>query len=98
MVPMHAADISASNSLERALKLLEIIGRTPGGLTNKAISAQLHIATSSSSYILSRLERDGYVNRDESGRYKIGLKVLAWLRACCGNWDSITSPGPCYTG
>jgi len=77
MVPMQAADINASNSLERALKLLEIIGRTPGGLTNKEISGQLHIATSSSSYILSRLERDGYVNRDETGRYKIGLKVLA---------------------
>jgi IclR family transcriptional regulator, KDG regulon repressor len=78
MVPVHHfEDTSASNSLERALKLLEIIGRTPGGLNNKEISSQLHIATSSSSYILSRLERDGYVSRDESGRYKIGLKVLA---------------------
>jgi IclR family transcriptional regulator, KDG regulon repressor len=78
MVPMHQLeDVSASNSLERALKLLEIIGRTPGGLNNKEISSQLHIATSSSSYILSRLERDGYVIRDETGRYKIGLKVLA---------------------
>jgi IclR family KDG regulon transcriptional repressor len=77
MVPMPAEDPGASNSLERALKLLEMIGRTPGGLNNKEISRQLHIATSSSSYILSRLERDGYVSRDESGRYKIGLKVLA---------------------
>ncbi len=73
---MHAGDLSASNSLERALKLLEIIGRTPGGLNNKEISSQLHIATSSSSYILSRLERDGYVTREENGRYRIGLKVL----------------------
>lgn len=77
MAPVHLEDISASNSLERALKLLEIIGHTPGGLNNKEISSQLHIATSSSSYILSRLERDGYVIREESGRYKIGLKVLA---------------------
>ena len=74
---MPGPEASASNSLERALKLLEIIGRTPGGLTNKEISRQLQIATSSSSYILSRLEREGYVSRDESGRYEIGLKVLA---------------------
>jgi IclR family transcriptional regulator, KDG regulon repressor len=66
----------ASNSLERALKLLEIIGRAHGGLTNKEISCELHIATSSTSYILSRLEREGYVKRDESGRYEIGLTVL----------------------
>jgi len=71
------AESSARNSLERALKLLEIIGRTPGGLSNKEISARLGIATSSSSYILSRLEREGYVERRESGRYEIGLKVLA---------------------
>lgn len=68
---------SAGNSLERALKILEMIGRTPGGLTNKEISRQLHIATSSTSYILSRLERQGYVKRFENGRYEIGLTVLS---------------------
>ena len=68
---------TASNSLERALKLLEIVSRAPGGLTNKEISRQLQIATSSTSYILSRLERQGYVKRDENGRYKIGLTILS---------------------
>jgi IclR family KDG regulon transcriptional repressor len=74
---LKMAPESGGNSLERALTLLEIIGRTPGGLTNKEISRQLRIATSSTSYILSRLERQGYVKRDENGRYEIGLTVLS---------------------
>ncbi|HUA85054.1 MAG TPA: IclR family transcriptional regulator [Bryobacteraceae bacterium] len=74
---MTSPESGASNSLERSLKLLEIIGQTPGGLSNKDISRKLRIATSSTSYILKRLEREGYVNRREDGRYEIGLKVLS---------------------
>ncbi len=74
---MTAQDSGASNSLERSLKLLEIIGQTPGGLSNKEISRKLRIATSSTSYILKRLEREGYVIRRDDGRYEIGLKVLS---------------------
>ena len=74
---MTAQDTSARNSLERALKLLEMIGRAPGGLSNKEISLRLGIATSSTSYILCRLEREGYLVRRENGRYEVGLKVLA---------------------
>ena len=74
---MTAPDAGPSNSLERALKMLEIIGRAAGGLTNKEISQALHIATSSTSYILQRLEREGYVKRDHNGRYEIGLRVLS---------------------
>jgi IclR family acetate operon transcriptional repressor len=71
----------STNSLERALALLDILGRDTGGLTNAEISRKLGIATSSSSYILGRLEKEGYVARsDETGRYEIGLKVLAIAR------------------
>jgi DNA-binding IclR family transcriptional regulator len=70
-----------SNSLERALKILEMIGAHQGGLSNKEISRDLRVATSSCSYILSRLERNGYLARNEvTGRYEIGLKVLALVR------------------
>ena len=54
-------DSIPSNSLERALKILEIIGQKRLGLTNKEVSQQLGIATSSSSYILGRLENEGFV-------------------------------------
>jgi DNA-binding IclR family transcriptional regulator len=48
-----------------------------GGLTNLEISLELKIARSTCSYILSRLEREGYLVRDKaSGKYRIGLKTL----------------------
>jgi IclR family transcriptional regulator, KDG regulon repressor len=67
----------ATNSLERALVILQLIGQTAGGLTNLEISRELKIARSTCSYILSRLEREGYLVRDKStGKYRIGLKTL----------------------
>src|SRR5690242_4831734 len=62
------------NSLERALVLLKVIEQTPGGLRNADISRILKIPKSSCSYIVSRLEREGYLIKDAvSKRYKIGL-------------------------
>jgi IclR family KDG regulon transcriptional repressor len=67
-----------TNSLERALLLLEILEQTPGGLRNAEISRQLKIATSTCSYITARLEQKGYLRRDEdTRRYQIGLKTVA---------------------
>ena len=67
-----------SNSLDRALLALERIERCHGGLTNSQVSRALGIATSSCSYILGRLERRGYLQRDSrSGKYRIGLTTLA---------------------
>ena len=49
-----------------------------GGLTNAEISERFKMATSTSSYILHRLEREGYLRRDrENGRYEMGLKIVA---------------------
>jgi len=67
----------ATNSLERALVILQFIGKTPGGLTNLEISKEFHLARSTCSYILSRLEKAGYLVRNkETGRYRIGLKTV----------------------
>jgi len=68
----------STNSLERALAILEFVAHKSGGLTNAEISAQFGVATSTTSYILSRLEREGYLRRDpENGRYEMGLKIVA---------------------
>jgi IclR family pca regulon transcriptional regulator len=65
-------------SLLRALAILELVAHKSGGFTNAEISRRLKIATSTTSYILSRLEREGYLKRDtDHGRYEIGLKVVA---------------------
>jgi IclR family KDG regulon transcriptional repressor len=67
-----------TNSLERALAILEFIAHKSGGLTNAEISARFKMATSTSSYILKRLEREGYLRRaPENGRYEMGLKIVA---------------------
>jgi IclR family transcriptional regulator, KDG regulon repressor len=69
--------VTGTNSLERALVLLKIIEQTPGGLRNTDISRQLKIPKSSCSYIVTRLEREGYLIKDASSRYKIGLTPVA---------------------
>ena len=70
-----------TNSLERALVLLEAIEQIPSGLTNAESSRMLRIPKSSCSYIMTRLKRKGYLVLDEdTGRYRIGLTpvVLAY--------------------
>src|ERR1700733_3443211 len=70
--------VAGTSSLERALVLLKVIEQTPGGLRNTDISRQLKIPKSSCTYIVSRLEREGYLTKDvASNRYKIGLTPIA---------------------
>ncbi len=84
-----------SNSLERALLVLDQISRKPSGLTNKQVSEELGIATSSCSYLLGRLERAGFLSRHApTGRYKIGLKVVAIARGAVRQLDFRTVAGP----
>jgi IclR family KDG regulon transcriptional repressor len=68
---------AATNSLERALRLLDIVAREGQGLTNAEISRRMGMAPSTCSYILSRLEREAYVRRDkQTGRYQIGMRLV----------------------
>lgn len=70
--------MTGSSSLERALVALKLIERTAGGLRHADLSRQLKIPKSSCSYMLARLEREGYVAREPAtGRYKIGLATVA---------------------
>src|SRR5690349_8600853 len=69
---------SPTNSLERALAILEILEQTPGGLRHAEISQRMRIPKSTCSYILERLECRGYLLRDGAlGRYRIGLTPVA---------------------
>jgi IclR-like helix-turn-helix domain-containing protein len=74
----HLRSQRSTNSLERALAILEFVAHKSGGLTNAEISAHFDVPTSTTSYILSRLEREGYLRRDPgNGRYEMGLKIVA---------------------
>jgi IclR family acetate operon transcriptional repressor len=70
-----------TNSLERALKLLEIVAHRPHGCSNSELSRKLGIPTSSCSYVLARLTRERYLTRAPDGRYTIGLKTLILAHA-----------------
>lgn len=82
-----AAD-SPSAAVERALGILEHVAQTQEGATNSELSRALDIPKSSASYILRTLEQRGYLARDaESGRYRLGLKVLALSRGVLAHLD-----------
>lgn len=79
---------SPSVAVERALAMLEAIAQAPDGLSNAEISRKLNIPKSSASYILRTLESRGYVTRDaESGKYRVGLKILSLSRGALGGRD-----------
>jgi IclR family KDG regulon transcriptional repressor len=65
-----------TNSLDRALLILELVSSRTGGWSNAELSRRLGIATSSCSYVLGHLERAGYLTRRSAGRYEIGIKMV----------------------
>lgn len=75
---MADVESSPSTAVERALNILEAAAHRRDGLTNSEISRKLAIPKSSASYILRTLEHRGYLRRDaETGRYRLGLKILS---------------------
>ena len=79
---------SPSVAVERALTMLEIVAQASDGLSNAEISRKLNIPKSSASYILRTLEHQGYLGRDaESGKYRVGLKILSLSRGALGGLD-----------
>ncbi|HTT32776.1 MAG TPA: IclR family transcriptional regulator [Methylomirabilota bacterium] len=75
---MPNSDSSPATAVERALNILEAAAQRRDGLTNSEISRKLAIPKSSASYILRTLEKRGYLRRDaETGRYRLGLKILS---------------------
>src|SRR6266849_5672522 len=76
--PMPATETSPATAVERALNILEAAAQRREGLTNSEISRKLGIPKSSASYILRTLEKRGYLRREaETGRYRLGLKILS---------------------
>jgi len=79
---------SPSVAVERALAMLEAVALESDGLSNAEISRKLNIPKSSASYILRTLETQGYLTRDaESGKYRVGLKILSLSRGALGGRD-----------
>ncbi|HLV86071.1 MAG TPA: IclR family transcriptional regulator [Candidatus Sulfotelmatobacter sp.] len=85
---MTGSTESPSVAVERALAMLEAVAQEPEGLSNAEISRKLQIPKSSASYILRTLERRAYLNRDhQTGRYRVGLKILSLGRGALTGID-----------
>lgn len=79
---------SPSIAVERALAMLERVADASNGLSNSELARALDIPKSSASYILRTLERRGYLSRDrESGRYRLGLRILSLSRGVMSHLD-----------
>ncbi|HUO16023.1 MAG TPA: IclR family transcriptional regulator [Verrucomicrobiae bacterium] len=79
---------SPSVAVERALAMLEAVAHEPEGLSNADISRKLEIPKSSASYILRTLQAQGYLTRDEeTGKYRVGLKILSLSRGALSGID-----------
>src|SRR6266700_2547209 len=75
---MAATETNPATAVERALSILEAAAQRREGLTNAEISRKLGIPKSSASYILRTLEKRSYLRREaETGRYRLGLKILS---------------------
>jgi len=79
---------SPSIAVERALAILEDVSHHRDGMTNAEVSRRLGIPKSSASYILRTLEKRGYLRRQvETGRYRLGLKVLSLGREVLAGFE-----------
>lgn len=79
---LHTLRESPSIAVERTLRMLDAVAASTGGLSNSELSRKLDIPKSSASYILRVLERRGFLVRDgESGKYRLGLKLLSLAHA-----------------
>lgn len=79
---------SPSVAVERALAMLEAVAQESEGLSNADISRKLKIPKSSASYILRTLVARGYLNRDDdTGKYRVGLKILSLSRGALSGLD-----------
>src|SRR5260370_5742669 len=75
---MPVSDASPAVAVERALNIPEDAAQRRDGMQNSECSRKLAIPKSSASYILRTLERRGYLRREaETGRYRLGLKILS---------------------
>jgi len=64
-------------ALERGLTILEMLANSRTGLTLAEVTRHLALPRSSAHYLLSTLERNGYIQRNkQTSRYVFGLKLF----------------------
>jgi DNA-binding IclR family transcriptional regulator len=69
-----------SQTLDRGLRVLEVLAATPSGLTVTALAAEVGVNRTVVYRLLATLEQRGLARRDDAGLVHIGLRVLALAR------------------
>ena len=73
MIPQRTNSVPA---VERALAILEFLGKSRHGLTLSQVTRYLGLPKSSTHSLLLTFERCGYLQREAgTGRYRLGLRV-----------------------
>lgn len=68
------------SSVARALRVLEVVGESPCGLTTKQIARRCDITVAAAYRMLRTLAHSGYVLRRDDGAYMLGLAVADRFR------------------
>lgn len=62
-------------SVSRALRILEVVGEEPEGLSPKAVARRSGLKLATTYHLLRTLAYEGYLVRDARGDYSIGLEI-----------------------
>lgn len=62
-------------SVSRALRILEEVGRHPRGVAPKVVAARCGLTLSTTYHLLRTLAFEGYLLRDADGDYRLGLEL-----------------------
>jgi DNA-binding IclR family transcriptional regulator len=71
---------AGSQTLERGLAVLDLLGQHPGGLSVSQVTAASGMNRSIVNRLLVSLQRTGFASRDEQGRYSVGPSALSLAR------------------
>ena len=74
-------------AVERALAVLDVLAASPEGLGVSDVARRIGVNASSASRLLGTLERGGVVQREASGRYRLGLHLVALADGVLGRLD-----------
>lgn len=74
--------MSEIQSLARGLKILDLLGHSPDGLSVTELAASLGVDKGSASRLVATLARYGYAEKDElTRRYQLGSQVVSLSRS-----------------
>jgi DNA-binding IclR family transcriptional regulator len=92
---MAAIKTQTVPALDRALSILELLGKSRAGLTLPELVEQSRLPRSSVHYLLVTLERRGYVQRNErTSRYMFGVNLVHLTNAAWSGLSLRQQAGP----